>query len=104
MAMGTLANDIAATISGLTEKTARRLARTYGTMALTFAQGPRGTDFGAGLFECEVRHLVDNEWARTADDILWRRTKLGLVMEEAGRRKLDDWLKQYVTSRSPSDT
>jgi glycerol-3-phosphate dehydrogenase len=103
-AMKTLAKNITARIPGLTEKTARRLARTYGTIALTFAEGGGGTDFGAGLWECEVRHLVDNEWARTADDILWRRTKLGLAMDEAGRRKLDDWLKQNVTSQSPSAT
>ena len=37
-----------------------------------------GRDFGAGLTEREIDYLVANEWAETADDILWRRTKLGL--------------------------
>jgi glycerol-3-phosphate dehydrogenase len=37
-----------------------------------------GEDFGAGLFNKEVNYLVNNEWAMTADDILWRRTKMGL--------------------------
>ena len=36
------------------------------------------TDFGAGLTEAEVDYLVSREWARTAEDILWRRSKLGL--------------------------
>ena len=37
-----------------------------------------GHDFGAGLTAREVDYLIANEWAETADDILWRRTKLGL--------------------------
>jgi glycerol-3-phosphate dehydrogenase len=74
-----------------------RLARTYGTVAssiLAGASSPQdiGADFGAGLSEREVRHLVRNEWARTADDILWRRTKLGLRLEAAGRERLEEWL------------
>jgi glycerol-3-phosphate dehydrogenase len=51
-----------------------------------------GIHFGADLYECEVSHLVRNEWARTADDILWRRTKLGLRLTEAERGHLHDWL------------
>ena len=38
-----------------------------------------GEDFGAGLTAREVDWLVEHEWARTVDDILWRRTKLGLT-------------------------
>ena len=41
-----------------------------------------GIHFGADLYEREVTHLVENEWAMTADDILWRRTKLGLRLSE----------------------
>jgi glycerol-3-phosphate dehydrogenase len=40
-----------------------------------------------------VRHLIDNEWAMTADDILWRRTKLGLRLTEDERNCLEDWLR-----------
>ncbi len=62
------------------EKTIRRLARNYGTGAFDIL-GPRG-DLGAiiaaDLGENEARHLVDAEWARSAEDILWRRSKLGL--------------------------
>jgi glycerol-3-phosphate dehydrogenase len=62
---------------------ARRLARLYGTLAtdvLGTASDVKalGRHFGADLYECEVRYLVAQEWASTAEDILWRRTKLGL--------------------------
>ena len=50
-----------------------------------------GAHFGQGLYEREVEHLVRNEWAASADDILWRRTKLGLRMSEAERSRLADW-------------
>ena len=47
-----------------------------------------GRDFGHGLSEAEVRYLVAREWARSADDILWRRTKLGLRFDAAARDTL----------------
>ena len=70
----------------------RRLAHAYGTNAAVILEGDPGVDFGAGLSQREVEHLVRHEWARTADDILWRRSKLGLRLsgEEAGR--LEQWL------------
>ncbi|WP_127143995.1 glycerol-3-phosphate dehydrogenase [Pelagibacterium montanilacus] len=62
---------------------ARRLVRSYGTLARTILGSARqasdlGPAFGAGLTGAEVTYLIDNEWARTSEDILWRRTKLGL--------------------------
>lgn len=69
-----------------------RLARTYGMSAAEIMKAPSGIHFGAGLWQNEVEHLVRREWAGTADDILWRRTKLGLRLsaDEAGR--LEQWL------------
>ena len=72
-----LARDLAAACPPLGPDVAERLARTYGTTARTIFAGVArkedlGIDFGAGLWEREVRHLVDNEWARTADDVPWR--------------------------------
>ena len=62
----------------LDDATALRLAGTYGTDARTFlAEGP-GPDLGTGLSAAELRWLVREEWARTVEDVLWRRTKLGL--------------------------
>lgn len=64
--------------------TLERLARHYGTFALRIlGDGSIGRVFGADLGENEVRHLVEAEWASGADDILWRRTKLGLRLTDA---------------------
>jgi glycerol-3-phosphate dehydrogenase len=67
----------------LTAPEAARLVRLYGTRAAAVlgdatARADLGHAFGAGLTEREVDHLVAEEWARTAADIVWRRTKLGL--------------------------
>ena len=51
-----------------------------------------GRDFGGGLTEAEVRYLVENEWARKADDVLWRRSKLGLHMSAAQQRALREYM------------
>ena len=72
----------------LDEVQARRLVRGYGTDAARMLSGARswadlGRDFGAGLAEREVRWLMAQEFARTAEDVVWRRSKLGLRMTEA---------------------
>jgi len=51
-----------------------------------------GEHFGAGLYQREIEYLVKHEWAKSADDILWRRTKLGLHLPQANRRRVADWL------------
>jgi glycerol-3-phosphate dehydrogenase len=58
-----------------------RMARAYGSMleALIGDRTDLGEEFGAGLSQVEVDWLVEREWARTVEDILWRRTKLGLT-------------------------
>jgi glycerol-3-phosphate dehydrogenase len=53
-----------------------------------------GRHFGAGLTEREVDYLVAHEWARTADDILWRRTKCGLHMREPDRNSVEQHLRR----------
>ncbi|MAZ19013.1 glycerol-3-phosphate dehydrogenase [Oricola sp.] len=75
----------------------RRLARLYGTDARTVVDGAKtsedlGRDFGHGLTEAEVRYLMKTEWARAAEDILFRRTKLGIRMSEAQKQALADWM------------
>ena len=55
-----------------------------------------GEKFGAQLTAREIDHFVVNEWARTADDVLWRRTKCGLSMSAAERDRVAD----YVASRA----
>jgi glycerol-3-phosphate dehydrogenase len=76
-------SDFATRHAFLPPDTARRLVRTYGTRAGEVIGDAKslsdfGRDFGAGLSEAEIRFLVETEWANTADDILWRRSKLGL--------------------------
>lgn len=67
----------------LGEARSLRMARAYGSMleAMIGDRAGLGEEFGAGLSACEVDWLVEREWARTVDDILWRRTKLGLTGE-----------------------
>lgn len=67
---------------------ANRLARSYGSRAVDILGQARsledlGLDFGGGLTQREVDYLVEREWARTCDDVLWRRTKLGLHLSPA---------------------
>jgi glycerol-3-phosphate dehydrogenase len=76
---------------------ARRLVRAYGTRAphiLGEAEnlGDLGQDFGGGLFEAEVNYLVVQEWARYPEDILWRRSKLGLHVPADTASKLEAYL------------
>ena len=74
-----LATSLRARALKIAPATIRRLARAYGTEArIILAQGHLGRIFGADLGEYEVAFLMEKEWARTADDILWRRSKLGL--------------------------
>jgi len=81
----------------LTEAWAARLQRAYGTDAalmLGTAQTPEdlGPDFGATLTAAEVRWLMRHEYARTAEDVVWRRTKLGLRLDAERIAALDDWM------------
>ena len=50
-----------------------------------------GRDFGAGLTELEATHFIRHEWAHSADDILWRRSKAGLMMSPAQRQGFQAW-------------
>ena len=79
----TFAAELTAAYGGLDAGYLRGLARRHGTRVYDLL-GPAGSpealgqDFGGGLFEREVVFLLDHEWAMTATDILWRRTKCGL--------------------------
>ncbi len=76
---------------------AERLFRLYGRTASTILAGAKSYDdlgecFGHDLYEAEVRHLVDREWAMTAEDVLWRRTKLGLYLDDNQKEQVARWL------------
>lgn len=73
----------------LPEATLRPIFRRHGTNAqAVVGDGDLGEDFGAGLTEREVRYFVEHEWAQTAEDVLWRRTKAGLLMSQAQRERV----------------
>lgn len=81
----------------LPEAVAKRYASAYGTRVRDVINGAvslvdMGKDFGAGLYEREVDYLISVEWARTAEDILWRRTKRGLHMTDAERSAFASWM------------
>jgi glycerol-3-phosphate dehydrogenase len=78
----------------LTPQTASRLARSYGTAARDWLCDDLGQDFGHGLNAAEVDYLVAHEWASTAEDILWRRSKLGLRFNDAQCIALQSYLDQ----------
>ena len=71
-----------------------RLARAYGARIDTLlANGSSGlgSEVAPGLFEAELNYLHDHEWARSADDVLWRRSKLGLHLSAAQRTAVAEW-------------
>ncbi|MCZ8545028.1 glycerol-3-phosphate dehydrogenase [Mesorhizobium qingshengii] len=82
----------------LDARLARRLTRLYGTRARTLlglarSNADLGRCFGADLYEAEVRYLVENEWAVTAEDVLWRRTKHGLHLGREQAAALDEFMR-----------
>lgn len=92
-----LLHDLRRHYAFVPDRMLQRLARLYGTLAaevLGDAQNlaDLGRHFGADLTEREVDWLVSAEWARTADDVLWRRTKLGLRFNDMQCGFLEDWL------------
>ncbi|HEX4848072.1 MAG TPA: glycerol-3-phosphate dehydrogenase [Novosphingobium sp.] len=72
--------------------TADRVARAYGTRARLWLDKDQGRDFGGGLSQAEVDYLVAEEWAVSAEDVLWRRTKLGLRLSKEQAAALADYL------------
>ena len=73
----------------LADENAARLARAYGTRVEHVVGG---ADLGGGLTTSEVDYLVGQEWARTAEDILWRRSKLGLHVGPDAKARLTAYL------------
>ena len=96
-----LADDYARRWPWLDRAVSARYARLYGTRATIFMNGAAdvqdmGRHFGAGLFAREARYLVTEEFARSADDILWRRTKLGLHLGAEQRAKFAAWFDEAL--------
>jgi glycerol-3-phosphate dehydrogenase len=87
---------------------ADRLVRSYGARAWSMLGGASraedlGEDFGAGLTEREVDYLIDQEWAMNAEDVVWRRSKLGLWLSLSQKERIDAYM-QAKTGTAPPKT
>ena len=97
-----LESTIQARFPWLPEDILSRWLQSYGTLIMDIIGDIESTEglgkhFGHGLHEREVEYLVANEWAVEAEDILWRRTKLGLLFSEIQVTNLNN----YLSSRNP---
>ncbi len=89
----------------LASRHAARLFRLYGRVAYAILGDATSLDdlgecFGHDLYAAEMDHLVEKEWAMTAEDVLWRRTKLGLRLDGAEKERVAAWLRDRVTVRA----
>ena len=78
---------------------ALRYAKAYGNLANAFLSAnlsEMGTNFGHDLYASEVNWLIEQEWAQTTDDILWRRTRLGLLFDAQQTEQFALYLKQHI--------
>jgi glycerol-3-phosphate dehydrogenase len=85
----------------------KRYVRAYGTRMWRFLDGCESLDaLGAevlpGVYERELTYLVESEWARTAEDILWRRSKLGMHLAPNDAGTLTEWLRRELPGHTPS--
>jgi len=100
-AVAALAAELARNYPFLTPAHADRLVHAYGTRAKKMLGDAKsladlGRPFGATLTEIEVRYLIANEWALTAEDVVWRRSKLGLLLSADEIAALDQWMKVNI--------
>jgi glycerol-3-phosphate dehydrogenase len=90
-------DELKRTYSQLPTEALTAIFRRHGTLSATVLADVTsvtdlGEHFGGDLYEREVAYLVDHEWARTAEDILWRRTKAGLDFSSAQVARLTQWI------------
>lgn len=81
---------------------AYRYVRSYGTLSYRLLEGintleSMGLRFSDDLYEAEVLYLINNEWAQTVEDMLWRRTKLGLHMTKEQTTALSSYLNKHFS-------
>ncbi len=95
--VGRLIDELKANYAFLDDFWARRLIKTYGSEAASMLAGATsaadlGQAFGATLTEREINWLMDREFARRAEDVIWRRSRLGLRMSAEEIDALDQWM------------
>ncbi len=87
------------------ESIIERLFTAYGTRLehmLEDCQTPDecGESFGGGVYQCELDYAIENEWVRTGEDFLYRRSKLGLHLTDEQKKKIDQYISQYIRKKS----
>ena len=97
-----LISGLKADYSFLDDRWARRLVRAYGVEARAVLGDAKraedlGEHFGSSLYQREVEWLMTREYARVADDVLWRRSKLGLRFGESEKAALEQWMAGFRT-------
>jgi glycerol-3-phosphate dehydrogenase len=100
-----LAADLQQRCSWLPAEIARRWAITYGSRSWRIVEGVQGLGdmgehLGGGLYSREVDYLCSAEWATQADDILWRRTKLGLFTTAEEQQNVQTYLDKVARNKS----
>jgi glycerol-3-phosphate dehydrogenase len=88
----------------LPEALSARFARSYGARTRDILRGAKrlsdlGEYLGENVYEAEIRYLVEQEWAQTLEDVLWRRSKLGLHLLEDTQKKIKKLLKKIQAKR-----
>jgi glycerol-3-phosphate dehydrogenase len=106
---GALVKHYARRYPFLPQKLLARLVRQYGTRTDQVLEGVRsaadlGNCIGLGIYEAEVRYLMAHEWAQAADDVLFRRTKLGIAASSSQRHALQEFMDHAANSASKETT
>ena len=104
--VATLSRELQTLYPWLPEVLRKRYLRSYGSRSHLILQqaasmADLGHDFGHGLFAAEVNYLITQEWAHTAEDILWRRSKLGLYFSAEQTAGLADFIAQQQATAKP---
>lgn len=99
--MADLLDELKANFAFLDDFWACRLIKAYGTEAKEILANAREVDdlgqaFGATLTAKEVTWLIEREYARTAEDVVWRRSKMGLRMSKGEIETLNDWMNSVL--------
>ena len=102
-----VAETLASSYPGLPLSLLETLASRHGSLARAVLGNARsvadlGLHFGESLYAREVDYLIANEWAENADDILWRRTKTGLALDDNAQQALARYIATRGHAKAPS--
>jgi glycerol-3-phosphate dehydrogenase len=99
-----LVNNICSKHQWLAEKTATRYVNQFGTLVWTLlenitCEGDMGIRFSEGVYQAEIDYLIQHEFSQKAEDVLWRRTKLGLYLNEEEKNELSLYIENSIVNK-----